>query len=193
MRSIDCEVVQSQTYLYGLLAGPCCDSVVIMGFRSCFLRFLPLFPFDEATALPTCLALLMAAFLMLSEPFMMWAVVTAAGAGLSRQCCCDRDYPAAGCDPAVCGAWEVKCRSLVRGVGHHSPAEGEKKWGGNVHDEKPRSRATWQEACVCEVRGVVIQTTFEAGQRYVGDGWGSLIKWRIDVKLINEFADQGAK
>lgn len=60
---------RSQTHLYGLL--PACCSVVMMGFRSCFLRFLPLFwPLDEAVP-ATFLAFSIAAFLMPSEPFMV--------------------------------------------------------------------------------------------------------------------------
>jgi hypothetical protein len=58
------------THLYGLAPAACC-SVVMMGFRSCFLRFLPVFwPLDEAT-LATFLAFSIAAFLMPSEPFMV--------------------------------------------------------------------------------------------------------------------------
>ena len=61
-----------ETHLYGLPEANCCCccSVVMMGFRSCFRRFLPLLPLDGA-APATCFALLMAAFLMLSLPFMV--------------------------------------------------------------------------------------------------------------------------
>lgn len=62
----------SRTHLYGL---PCC-SVVMMGLRSFFWRFLPfmlsLLGVEEGAAAPaTFLAFSMAAFLMPSEPFMM--------------------------------------------------------------------------------------------------------------------------
>jgi len=69
-----CEVT-SKTHPYGFPPAACCCSVVIMGFKSCFLRFLPLLlplPLPLLVAAPaTCFALLMAAFLMLSLPFMM--------------------------------------------------------------------------------------------------------------------------
>jgi hypothetical protein len=66
------------THLYGLAPAACC-SVVMMGFRSCFLRFLPVFwPFDEA-ALATFLAFSIAAFLMPSEPFMVRRLVDWSG------------------------------------------------------------------------------------------------------------------
>ena len=57
------------THLYGLAPAACC-SVVMMGFRSCFLRFLPVFWLDEAT-LATFLAFSIAAFLIPSEPFIL--------------------------------------------------------------------------------------------------------------------------
>lgn len=61
-----------QSHLYGLPSAIFCCSVVIMGLRSCFLRFLPLLvllPLDVA-ALTACFALLVTAFLI-SDPFMV--------------------------------------------------------------------------------------------------------------------------
>jgi hypothetical protein len=57
--------LHSITHLYGLAPAACC-SVVMMGFRSCFLFFWP-----EATFL----AFSIAAFLMPSEPFMVRRLV----------------------------------------------------------------------------------------------------------------------
>jgi len=63
--------LRGRTHLYGLAPAACC-SVVMMGFKSCFLRFLPVFcwPLDEA-AFATFLAFSIAAFLIPSEPFML--------------------------------------------------------------------------------------------------------------------------
>ena len=63
----------AKTHVYDgppLLSCAFCCSVVIIGLSSCFLRFLPLLPLDDDAALATCLALLIAAFLM-SDPFIV--------------------------------------------------------------------------------------------------------------------------